>query len=116
MTEEFICPICGELIIESRTTLSVEFCDSERGWLMQVHASCLSNLLAANVPPLAANQSRVPGDAKCGVCGRRLPIIGRHPFVLVIYQPEPSRQWFVHAECFPPSVRAHMTYPENRKS
>lgn len=109
---ETTCALCGEPTGESHATVLVHVYDSERGWPMQMHGACLTALLVADVSPQPANRSRIPGDAACGVCGRRLPIIGRHPFALIVEEPEPGRKWFVHAECFPDSLRVRMSDPK----
>lgn len=106
------CALCGEPTGEARATVSVHVYDPERGWPMQVHGSCLTALLAADIPPLPANRSGIPSDAACGICAGRLPIIGRHPFALTIDEADPGRKWFVHADCFPDSMRVRMSTPQ----
>ncbi len=76
---------------------------------MELHASCLTSLLRANVQPSALGSSPgIPGDAACGVCGKRLPIVGRHPYALTLEQAGGDRTWFLHAQCLPDAMRRRM--------
>jgi hypothetical protein len=113
MASDAPCALCGEPIVASRPSVLVHVYDPERGWPMRVHGSCLTGLLIADVPPLPANRTRIPGDAACGVCGGRLPVVGRHPFALTVDEAGPGRKWFVHADWFPDSMRARMSNPQN---
>jgi hypothetical protein len=103
------CALCGEPIAASGPAALAHVADAERTWTMHVHESCVRALLAAGVSPLAADRpSGIPGDAACGSCGGRLPIVGRYPYALTIEAGGLSRTWFVHAGCLPQSMHAPM--------
>ena len=79
--------------------------DSDRRWSVHAHRSCLAGLLVADVPPVLPDRSaRVPSDAACGVCGERLPIVGRHPYAVTLIEAGLDHTWFVHAQCVPDSM------------
>ena len=64
------------------------------------HASCFSRLAHPSVEPdHPVDFGGVPSGARCVVCGRRLPIAGRHPFVLDTGESLSPRRFWVHAEC-----------------
>jgi hypothetical protein len=79
MADDTTCALCDGRIVEPGSGVLLHVHDSERRWPMRVHDACLKALLAADIPPLPAGRGRIPGDTACGVCGRRLPVIGRHP-------------------------------------
>jgi hypothetical protein len=105
-----ICALCGKST-ESHPAVPLGVDDPDRRWDMVVHRSCLAELLAAENLSVPSNLGRIPSDAACGVCGRRLPVIGWHPYALTLPEPAPSRTWFVHAECFPESLRIRLRQP-----
>jgi hypothetical protein len=97
------CALCARPTDDSVVRLEVD--GSERHAEVSVHGSCVTALLRAAIPPVASNLGRIPTEAACGVCGARLPIIGRHPYALTLREPAPGRTWYVHAECFPDLLR-----------
>ncbi len=108
-----VCTLCEEPGEESRPTALAYVDDAERRWLLHLHPSCLVTLLRADLPPLAPDRAqRIPGDAACGVCGKRLPIVGRHPYAVSLAQAGAESTWFVHAECLPDAIRRRLPCPE----
>lgn len=112
MTTDANCALCGlPTGLGAAIRLQVE--DPSRQVDMLVHRSCVAALLAAEQASLPSNLGRIPPHAACGVCGRRLSIIGRHPYALTLHDAVPGRTWFVHAECFPESLRARLPAPQH---
>ena len=112
---ETICALCGAAD-ETGYGVRIQVFDSSRRAEMMVHRSCVAALLPHQALSAPGNLRRVPRDAACGVCGRRLPVIGRHPYGVTLSDPGPSfppgpRRWFVHAECFPESLRVLLPPP-----
>lgn len=44
---------------------------------------------------------RIPVRARCVRCGRPLPIVGWHPFVMDVGSGVPPSRFWCHAECLP---------------
>ena len=79
--------------------------DAAREAVLPVHGRCLRELLAHAEAAQPAEATGIPAAAGCGICGRALPVVGRHPWALTLCEPAPGRTWFVHAECVPATLR-----------
>lgn len=103
MASDLNCALCARPVDDSAVLVEVH--GSEQPVEVSVHGPCLAALLRAGMPPVPSDLGRIPAGAACGVCGTRLPIVGRHPYALTVRKPAPGRTWYVHAECFPDHLR-----------
>jgi hypothetical protein len=64
------------------------------------HEACFERVRAAAVAHDDPGElGRIPGDARCVFCGRRLPVIGRHAFAFDVGVHSPPHRFWAHAEC-----------------
>ena len=70
------------------------------------HSDCFQSVRNGSVEPdMAKEIGRIPPNSRCVFCGKKLPIIGRHPYAMEVYEMEtPSRYW-AHAGCFESAIR-----------
>jgi hypothetical protein len=66
----------------------------------RAHTACLERFREASVGPDPVEmRGQIPAGARCLFCGRKLPIIGIHPFALEIWETgEPGGYW-AHTDC-----------------
>lgn len=64
------------------------------------HTECFQAARGAGVSPdPPAERGRIPSGAKCVFCGTKLPIAGRHPYALEVWESDPPSRFWSHAGC-----------------
>jgi hypothetical protein len=64
------------------------------------HVECFNEAKDPSImPDPQYERGRIPPKATCVLCGKKLPIIGRHPFALVVHGEEATGRYWVHAGC-----------------
>ena len=72
--------------------------------VLWAHPDCFSRVADSSVgPDDPKDHGRIPGRARCVLCRGPLPVVGRHPLVLLIGTDEPRDRYWIHAECVPGS-------------
>lgn len=70
-----------------RATLSLELLSHPdmAPVVLWAHPACLSRVVDSSVrPDDPKDHGRIPARARCVLCGEPLPVIGRHPLVLIL--------------------------------
>jgi hypothetical protein len=68
--------------------------------MLHAHAGCFENTRSPGVKPDAVHEyGRIPAGARCVMCGRRLPMIGIHPYALEVGEENMADRFWVHARC-----------------
>jgi hypothetical protein len=69
--------------------------------ILHAHSSCFENTRSPGVESDPVHEhGRIPTGARCVICGKRLPMIGLHPYAIEVGEPSNSDRFWVHAQCF----------------
>lgn len=65
-----------------------------------VHKVCFNAVRDESINPTPkSKQGHIPFNAHRIIYGKRLPIIGRHPYALEVWEQDKSYQYWAHANC-----------------
>lgn len=87
---------------EGRASLRLEITPPPDGApvVTWAHDDCFARRHDASVAPDdPAEHGRIPAKARCAFCGKSLPIVGKHPFVLDVGSDSVPQRFWSHAEC-----------------
>lgn len=75
--------------------------------LFQVHESCFNSQCQPDTTyDNPKEHGHIPSNAKCAFCGKKLPIIGRHPYCFDIGDFIPEHRYWAHSECMKDALRS----------
>ena len=99
-----ICCFCGH---EQHPVRSLKLAipsekEPENWW---VHSICFNRLRDNSVKPDdLRNYGHIPKNACCVFCGKKLPIIGQHPYCFDIEDKNLSKRYWTHADCLTKNI------------
>jgi hypothetical protein len=79
------------------------------------HKKCFTNRRDPSVTPDNQNDhGRIPKEARCMFCGKKLPVFGKHPYCFDVGESIPPLRYWAHNECmkenFSPGIISAMPF------